>query len=96
VERALRERWRIPKRMRGSLINRLGRILDDAGAGAREVTSAARAILAASKVNLENVSVAAKMIEQRDLEARMTEIERMIAERHESREAYTRGQACTD
>jgi len=51
VERALRERWRIPKAMRGTLIERLGRILDDAGSGPRQVTAAAKAILAASKIS---------------------------------------------
>jgi len=81
VERALRERWRIPKAMRGILIDRLGRILEDAGAAPREVTSAAKAILSASKINLENVSVAVKALEHLELEERMTEIERTIEER---------------
>jgi hypothetical protein len=45
------------------------------------VTSAAKAILSASKINLEKVSVAVKAIEHLDLEVRMTEIERKLNER---------------
>jgi len=74
----LRERWRIPKAMRGTLIDRLRGILEDAGSGPREVTSAAKAILSASKINLENVSVAVKVLEQLELDVRMTELERRL------------------
>jgi len=81
VERALRERWRIPKAMRGTLIERLGRIVDDAGSGPREVTSAAKAILTASKINLQNITVSIKAHEHDELEDRMTEIERQLKER---------------
>jgi len=92
VERALRERWRIPKAMRGTLIDRLGRILEDEGSGPREVTSAAKAILSASKINLENVAVAVKAIEQMDLEVRMTDIERRLDQQKKDREGYSTGQ----
>jgi hypothetical protein len=46
--------------LRGTLIARLGRILDEAESGPREVTSAAKAILSASQINRENISVAVK------------------------------------
>jgi hypothetical protein len=71
--------------MRGSLIDRLGGILEDAGSGPREVTSAAKVILSASKINLANVSAAVKAIEQLDLEARITEIERKLDARDKAR-----------
>ena len=68
--RALRERWHIPKAMRETLIDRLGRILEADESGPREIISAARAILSASKINLDNISVSIKAIEELELEAR--------------------------
>ena len=44
VERALRERWQIPKALRGPLIDRLAGIVQDLKASPREVTSAAIAL----------------------------------------------------
>jgi len=93
VGRALRERWRIRKGLRGTLIDRLAQILEDAASGPREVTAAAKAILSASKINLENISVAVKAIEQTDLEVRMTEIERKLDVQKKAREEYSGGQA---
>jgi hypothetical protein len=81
VARALRERWHIPKAMRGTLIDRLGRILEADESGPREIISAARAILSASKINLDNISVSIKAIEELELEARVTELERMDKEK---------------
>ncbi len=81
VERALRERWRISKPLRGSLVDRVGRILDDPNASPREVTAAAKAILSASKLNLENVTVACKALEYLDLEGRVREIEEIQEQR---------------
>jgi hypothetical protein len=49
VERALRERWPIPRPLRGPLIDRLARIVQDPGASPREAISAAKAIQAASR-----------------------------------------------
>src|SRR3954471_11495405 len=58
VERALRERWPIPKALRGPLIERLAGIVQNPDASPREATSAAKAILTASRLNLEVVSKA--------------------------------------
>jgi hypothetical protein len=80
VERALRERWAIPKALRRPLIERLGQIVQDPEAGPREVTAAARAILSASKINLENISVTIKAREHEDLEGRIMELERRTKE----------------
>jgi uncharacterized OsmC-like protein len=44
------------------------------------VTSAARAILPASKINLENISVTIKAQEHEDLEHRIKELERRVKE----------------
>jgi hypothetical protein len=79
----LRERWRIPKALRGSLIARLGRIVEGTESDPREVISAAKAVLSASKINLENISVAVQAIEQLNLEARLTELERTYEEQQQ-------------
>jgi len=64
--------------LRWHLIERLGADRSRLRAGPREVTSAAKAILSASKINLENVSVAVKVLEQLELDVRMTELERRL------------------
>jgi hypothetical protein len=60
VERALAERWPIPKSLRGPLIDRLAGIVQDPASSPREATSAAKAILSASKINLDVVSAIIK------------------------------------
>jgi len=75
LERAMRERSRIPIPLRRTVIDRLGQIVEDPAAGPREVTSAAKAILSASKINLANISVSVNAINELELEARVREIE---------------------
>jgi hypothetical protein len=81
VARALREHWPIPRRLRGLLMERLEKIVEDPGVGHREVISAGKAILSASKLNLQNVAVCVKAQEFGELEGRMDEIERAIEAR---------------
>ena len=82
VERAMRERWVISESLRRSLMVRLGQIVEEkSGAGSREVISAAKTILAASKINLENVSAIIKAEKHADLEPRMDEIEQELQAR---------------
>jgi hypothetical protein len=76
VERALREHWPIPRALRGPLIERLATIVQDPEASPREATSAARAILAASRLNLETITAAIKAEEH---EARDHEMRRRAA-----------------
>jgi hypothetical protein len=66
VERALRERWPIPEALRGPLIDRLSKIVTDPAASPREATAAARAILSASKINLDLIGAAIKAREHED------------------------------
>ena len=66
--------------MRGPIIDRLVRIIHDETSPNREVLSAVSAILAASKINLANISLTMKVHEHEELEQRMTEIERHIEE----------------
>jgi hypothetical protein len=80
AERALREGWPIPDEIRAPLIKRLARIAFDPGSSPREATSAARAILQASKLNLEIISAAIRAEEHEALAARVEEIERRLAQ----------------
>lgn len=75
VERAVRERWPIPKALRGPLIERLAGIVQDPGASPREATAAARAILSASKINLDGIAATIKAAEHEDLAARLAALE---------------------
>jgi hypothetical protein len=81
VERALRERWAIPPELRASVIERLGKIVQDSEAGPREVTAAGRAILTASKINLDHISVTIKAHMHADIERRLDVVERRVNER---------------
>jgi hypothetical protein len=81
TERALRERWVIPASLRVSLIRRLSNIVDDLKSGPRETISAAKAILSASKINLDDIAMTIKAREHEDLDRRMTELEREVEAR---------------
>ncbi len=76
AERALRERWPIPRAIRRPLIERLYEIVEDTASSPREVTSAAKAILAASKLNLEAIAATMKAREHEELIQRVAELER--------------------
>jgi hypothetical protein len=76
IERALRERWPIPRTMRKPLIERLNEVVQDTASSPREVTSAAKAILQASKINLETITAAMKAQEHEELLERIRELER--------------------
>jgi hypothetical protein len=76
VERALREHWPIPEGLRGRVMDRLGAIVDDTEASHRAITAAARALLGASKINLESVAAAMKADEYESLRDRVEALER--------------------
>lgn len=80
IERALAEQWPIPKKMRKPLIERLNEIVQDTGSSPREVTSAAKAILSASKINLETITAAIKANEHEELIERVAELEQRQAQ----------------
>src|SRR5436305_2784353 len=81
IERALRERWPIPKALRRPLIERLAEIVQDTGSTPREVTSAAKAILGASKLNLETIAATIKAQEHEELLDRIDELEKKVGQR---------------
>jgi hypothetical protein len=62
--------------MCGKLVQRLFRILEDSGASPREATSAAKAILSASKLNQTNIPVTVQAKKYFDLEGRVTDLEK--------------------
>jgi hypothetical protein len=80
VERALRERCPIPKAIRKPLVERLATIVQDPKASPREAVSAARALLAASRINLESSAVAAKLRESEEIGALLTVLELRVDE----------------
>jgi hypothetical protein len=80
VKRAARERWRIPQELRGPLVQRLGLIVQDCKAGSSRSVAAARGLLSASKLNLDNISATIKANEHTDLERRITAIEQSLGE----------------
>jgi hypothetical protein len=78
IERALAEQWPIPKKLRKPLIDRLNEIVQDTGSSPREVTSAAKAILYASKLNLEIITATIKAQEHEELVGRLEELEQRV------------------
>jgi hypothetical protein len=78
IERALRERWPIPKAIRRPLIERLNDVVQGTGSSPREIVSAAKAILTASKLNLETITATIKAQEHEELIDRLTELERRV------------------
>jgi hypothetical protein len=81
VKRAQRERWGIPRALRRPLIERLSEIVRDPMTEPQEMISAARTILSASKINLDNISAALKVEDYTDLERRITALEQQDKER---------------
>ena len=76
VGRGLRERRPIPKAIRKPLIERLAEIVHDTDSSPREVTSAAKAILSASKINLETIAATIKAQEHEEVIGRIEELEK--------------------
>jgi hypothetical protein len=83
TSRAISEHWDIPAKMRGELVDRLGQIVKDSAASHRAVVSAARGLLAASKINLEGVRTALVAQDREELEGRITALERRDRELEE-------------
>ena len=78
ADRALRERWRVPRARRDLMPERVYRILADSEARPRDVISAFKAILSACKNNLQSISTVIKAREHEGMEERVTEIERKL------------------
>jgi hypothetical protein len=74
IERALKEGWPLPDHLRPALIDRLGKIVTNKRIGPREVTSAPRAILEASRINLDVISATIRAEEHEELAADVEEL----------------------
>jgi hypothetical protein len=57
VARALKERWPIPASLRSTLLKRMAKLANDPNASPREVNTAMKIVLEASRVNLEAIAV---------------------------------------
>jgi hypothetical protein len=79
VERASRERWPIAKVLRGPPIERLARIAQDPDASPREATAAARAILTASKINVDLIGATIQAEEHEELSDRVAQLGQRLA-----------------
>jgi hypothetical protein len=78
AERALRERWPIPTSLRKPLVARLAEIIEDTDSSPREVTAAARALLEASRCNLQSIETTIRATEHGELADRMAELEAKV------------------
>ncbi len=58
VERAIRQHWPIKNIMRAKVVTKLGDVLDDASASPREKVAACRALISASKCNVDAIRTA--------------------------------------
>jgi hypothetical protein len=73
-ERALRNGWDVPAATRAEVIKVLGEIVSDTQARRRDRTAAARALLQASRVELEAIQVA-QALHHEDLSRRLEALE---------------------
>ncbi len=73
-ERALRSGWDVPESTRVEVIKVLGEIVSDAKARRRDRTAAARALLQATRVELDAIRVA-QSVQHEDLSRRVVALE---------------------
>jgi hypothetical protein len=75
AERALREAWDVPADQRGPLIAKLIAIATGKDTPPREAVSAAKALLMASRINLETIRVSMSAREFEEILERMERLE---------------------
>jgi hypothetical protein len=76
AERALRERWPVPEERRPELVAKLIEVALASETPPRERVSAIKALLAASKVNLDALRLSLAAAEFEELSARLAALER--------------------
>jgi len=76
-ERALAERWPIPEAMRSVIVKSLGKILLDANSSAREKTAAAKALMAADSLNVQQERM--DQADEHERRQRMVELARQLS-----------------
>jgi hypothetical protein len=82
MERAIRESWPIPDDLRPTLVRRLAYIMTSDNSSPREITSAAKALLSASKTNLDAINVAIQADTHETLKSRLDELEKRLPDEH--------------
>ena len=75
---ALQEMWPVPKEIRPEVIERLRSIALDTSLTPRENTSASKALLAASRLNVDIVATAVRVREAEELVERLIELETIV------------------
>jgi hypothetical protein len=78
LELALSERWHVPQEIRGPIVERLKTIALAEDTSPREAVSAAKALLAASRLNLDTIGVAINAETHETLVKRVEELEKRI------------------
>ena len=80
AERALREAWPVPPERRPELVERLIAIVNDPDTSPREAVSAAKALLMASRLNLETIRVSMAADEFDSILGRLKRLEDDVAQ----------------
>ena len=93
LERAVSERWAIDRELRRTLIELMRQSLEDIQAGPTQVSTAAKTILAASKINLSNIGATIQADRHTDLERRVTELEQQL-DVNQPKEPWTPSPPC--
>ena len=78
-----RESWDLPEDTRRSMVARLGTLISDPTTKTRAFLAAAKTLIAVSRVNLSVVDVAIRPEVHENLEPRLAEVEKRLAERGE-------------
>ena len=78
AELALREMWPIPAAARPKVIDRLLAVIDDPDSSDRAVTAASKALISASKLNLDALAASMKAEEFEELKGRLDELEKRL------------------
>jgi hypothetical protein len=76
-EKALKERWPIPEAMRSVIVKSLAKILLDADSSAREKTAAAKALMAADSLNVQQERM--DQADEHERRQRMVELARQLS-----------------
>lgn len=76
-ERALTERWPIPEAMRSVIVKSLGKILLDANSSPREKTAAAKALMAADSLNVQQERM--DQADEHERRQRLVELARQLS-----------------
>jgi hypothetical protein len=81
MARAVRQSWPVPEHAKPAIMNRMAKLAIDPASSPREATSAAKALLDATRVNLAVVETALRVNAHEELVDRVAALEQRAAER---------------